>query len=104
MKINEQKMKTINKISVLFALTGALLLSSCYGSYYVTSRPVEPYYVRPASPYYGSVWIPGEWVWNRGRYAYINGHWDRPRTGHTYIVGRWESSPRGYVWRKGYWR
>jgi hypothetical protein len=97
-------MKTISKVLVLFALTGALFLSSCYGAYYVTARPAEPYYVRPASPYYGAVWIPGEWVWNGNAYAYVNGHWEKPRAKRVYIAGHWSQSPRGYVWIKGYWK
>ncbi|MDB5110236.1 MAG: hypothetical protein JWR67_1350 [Mucilaginibacter sp.] len=102
--LNKHKMKTIGKVWILLALTGILFLSACYGSYYVTSRPVEPYYARPVSPYYGAVWIPGEWTWNGRRYVYINGHWARPRAGHVYIGGRWESGPRGYAWHRGYWR
>jgi hypothetical protein len=96
-------MKTIAKLGILLALTGTLF-TSCYGGYYVTARPAEPYYVRPASPYAGAVWIDGEWVWRGGRYAYLGGHWERPRAGHAWVRGAWRSGPRGYTWHKGYWR
>ena len=89
---------------VLLALTGSLLLSACYGKYYITTRPAEPYYAKPASPFDGAVWVPGEWVWTSGRYAYINGHWEKPRPRHIYVPGKWQQGPRGYVWIKGYWK
>ena len=96
-------MKTISKYCFI-VLAIACTLSSCAGTYYVNVRPQEPYYVRPVSPYYGAVWIPGEWVWNGNRYAYINGHWEKPRERQVYVAGHWQESPRGYVWIKGYWK
>lgn len=96
-------MKTIGKIGILLALTGTLL-TSCVGSYYVTSRPAEPYYVRPVAPYSGAVWIDGEWEWNNGRYAYIGGHWERSRPGRVWVRGSWQSGARGYIWHRGHWR
>ncbi|MDB5158946.1 MAG: hypothetical protein JWR50_3653 [Mucilaginibacter sp.] len=96
-------MKTIAKIGILLALTGSLL-TSCTGQYYVTTRPAEPYYVRPASPYANAVWVDGEWIWSGGRYAYVGGHWERPHGGRAWVRGRWVSGPRGYAWRRGYWR
>lgn len=96
-------MKTIAKIGILLALTGGLL-TSCTGQYYVTTRPAEPYYVRPASPYANAVWVDGEWIWSGGRYAYVGGHWERPHGGRAWVRGRWVSGPRGYAWRRGYWR
>lgn len=96
-------MKTIAKVGILLALTGNLL-TSCAGSYYVTSRPAEPYYVRPASPYAGAVWIDGEWVWRGGRYAYTGGHWERPRGHRAWVRGNWQSGSRGYTWHRGHWR
>ena len=96
-------MKTIEKIGILLALTGSLL-TSCTGQYYVTTRPAEPYYVRPASPYANAVWVDGEWIWSGGRYAYVGGHWERPHGGRAWVRGRWVSGPGGYAWRRGYWR
>jgi hypothetical protein len=97
-------MKRINNFLILSALAASLFASGCYGAYYVTARPAEPYYVRPAAPFYGAVWIPGEWVWNGRGYAYISGHWVQPRPGRIYVAGHWNQGPRGYVWIKGYWR
>ena len=96
-------MKTIVKVGILLALTGSLL-TSCAGSYYVTSRPAEPYYVRPVSPYSGAVWIDGEWIWSGNRYTYLSGHWERPRAHRVWVRGNWQSGQRGYTWHRGYWR
>jgi hypothetical protein len=97
-------MKTIAKIGILLTLI-ITLFTSCYGGYYyVSSRPDEPYYVRPASPYYGAVWIDGEWEWQNGRYTYIGGHWEKPHPGLVWVRGSWQSGPRGYAWHRGYWR
>jgi hypothetical protein len=97
-------MKTLLKIGLFFALAGSLFFQSCYGGYYVTYRPAEPVYVRPAAPYNGAVWIEGEWVWRGGRYVYFNGHWAAARPGHVYVRGYWVQHPHGYVWHHGYWR
>ncbi|MDB5031158.1 hypothetical protein [Mucilaginibacter sp.] len=97
-------MKTLAKTGILLALFGSLL-ASCYGGYYyVRTRPAEPYYIRPASPYNSAVWIDGEWEWNNGRYSYIGGHWERPRNGRVWVRGSWHPGPSGYAWHRGYWR
>jgi len=97
-------MKTMNKIGVVLALAGGLFLSSCEGSYYVTSQPTETYYERPVAPYAGAVWIDGDWTWSSGRYVRQRGHWVRPRAGRSWEGGRWQSGPRGYRWQRGHWR
>lgn len=79
------------------------LLTSCAGTYYVAEQPAEPYYVRPAAPYRGAYWVPGEYVWRGGRYVYVNGYWTRPRAGRVYTRGYWQSTPHGYSWHRGYW-
>ncbi|TSJ39273.1 hypothetical protein FO440_16075 [Mucilaginibacter corticis] len=97
-------MKSIAKLGILLALTGSLL-TSCTGQYYyVATRPVEPYYVRPVSPYANAVWVDGEWIWQGGRYAYVGGHWERPHGRRAWVRGRWVSGQRGYAWHRGYWR
>jgi hypothetical protein len=96
-------MKTLSKLGLLIALAGSLFLSSCAGSYYVTSYPAEPVYTRPGVPYAGAIWIDGEWAWNGGRYTYVNGYWARPRAGHVYMRGSWVRYGRGYRWHRGHW-
>jgi hypothetical protein len=96
-------MKKIVKIGLLLALTG-ILFSSCAADYYVSERPVEPVYVRPVAPYAGAYWVPGEWAWRGGRYAYINGYYAHPRPGRVYMRGYWHPVRRGYAWHRGYWR
>lgn len=97
-------MKTIAKLAFMLMLGGFLFMSSCTGSYYVTDRPVEPVYERPAAPYDGAVWIGGNWVWRGGSYTYVHGHWARPRPGRVWVRGTWEHSRRGYHWHRGHWR
>jgi hypothetical protein len=96
-------MKTISKFAAFAVLAGALLFASCSGSYYVTERPAEPYYVQPAPPYYGAVWIPGEWTWSGGRYVYVHGYYTHARAGHVWVRGSWYNNGRGYVWHRGHW-
>jgi hypothetical protein len=96
-------MKTLSKFGILLALAGSLFMSSCAG-YYVAAYPSEPYYVRPAAPYAGAVWIGGEWYWSGGRYVYRNGYWAAGRPGHVYVAGSWYRGPRGYAWHRGHWR
>jgi hypothetical protein len=97
-------MKKLQKFGMLLALAGSLFMASCAGSYYVTARPAEPVYVRPAAPYAGAVWIDGDWVWNGGRYVYSGGHWAAARPGRIWVRGAWYQGPRGYGWHRGYWR
>lgn len=96
-------MKTTSSILIGLALAGSLL-TSCAGSYYVTERPAEPVYTRPAAPYEGAVWVSGEWGWRNGRYVYTNGYWTRPRHNRVWVSGSWETGARGYYWRRGHWR
>jgi hypothetical protein len=96
----------MRKITLLVLTLGLMagLLSSCARTYYVSSRPVEPHYARPASPYADAYWVPGEWEWRDGRYVYINGYWARPRGGHVYVAGHWQPIRHGYRWVHGHWR
>jgi len=96
-------MKIASKLALMFALAGCLFMTSCAGTYYVAARPAEPVYARPVAPYYGAVWIDGDWVWRGGTYVYIRGHWARPQ-GRVWVRGYWESGPRGYWWHRGHWR
>lgn len=97
-------MKTIAKLGFTLILGSLLFMTSCTGSYYVISRPTEPFYQRPVAPYPGAVWVDGDWVWSGGSYVYVHGHWARPRRGRVWVRGRWEHSDRGYHWHRGHWR
>ncbi len=96
-------MKTIGKIGLILALS-ASLFTSCAGDYYVAERPAEPVYVRPAAPYAGAYWVPGEWAWRGNRYVYVNGYYAKARANRVYVKGYWQPVRRGYAWRRGYWR
>lgn len=102
--IKTDTMKTLSKLGIMALLAGSLFMTSCAGEYYVTAQPTDEVYVRPAAPYYGAVWIDGDWVWSGGRYVHQGGHWARPRSGRVYVAGAWYHGPRGYAWRRGHWR
>lgn len=72
-------------------------------SFVVRERPVETVYVRPAPPYQGAIWIPGEWIWRDGRYVRTQGHYVRA-SNRVWIEGHWRPVPGGYVWDRGHWR
>jgi hypothetical protein len=97
-------MKTLSKLGILAALAGSLFMSSCAGEYYVQAQPADVYYVRPAAPYAGAVWIEGDWVWSGGGYIHQSGHWARPHNGRAWVAGNWYHGPRGYAWHRGHWR
>jgi hypothetical protein len=82
----------------------ATLFAGCVtrGRIFIRERPVEPVYSRPAAPYPGAVWIPGEWEWRGGRYVYINGYYVHGGN-RVWIPGHWREVPGGYVWDKGHW-
>lgn len=96
-------MKTFLKFMLVLSVATSLL-SSCAGGYYVSYRPSEPYYARPAAPYPGAYWVPAEWEWRNGNYVYINGYWTHPRYNHIYIAGHWKTYGRRYIWVHGHWR
>jgi len=96
-------MKTI--FSTIFCILFAVItLSSCARRVYVSERPAPPVVVRPAAPYPGAVWIPEEYTWRGGRYAYVAPHYVRPHGRHTWVAGHWDRNRNGSVWVKGYWR
>lgn len=78
-------------------------LAGCAGEYIVSTQPSEPYYVRPASPGVGYVWVDGDWYWRGGRYVYRNGYWARPHGARVWVGGSWYRHGNGYRWRRGYW-
>lgn len=94
-------MKKFVFMFMLFTLTLAGM--GCSGMVYVTERPAEVVYVRPAVPGAGYVWVDGDWYWSGGRYAWRNGYWSHPRGGQGWIRGSWQHRGRGYYWQKGRW-
>ncbi|NCD72017.1 YXWGXW repeat-containing protein [Mucilaginibacter agri] len=97
-------MKTAIKLILAAGIAGTLFSSCGSSSYYVTERPVEPVYVRPAPPYANAYWVPAEWAWRGNTYVYVNGYYTHPRQGHVYRQGYWRQSNRGQVWVHGSWR
>ena len=94
---------------LLFLMLLALpfLIQSCavyaQPGYYVSMRPVRPYYAPPPSPSRGFVWIDGDYFWNGGAYTWRNGYWAAPRPRYRWVGGYWVSSRRGNYWAPGRW-
>ena len=53
------------------------------------------------SPEYS--WIPGSWIWSRGRYVWRPGYWAEMNPDWVWIPAHYEWTPRGYVFVGGYW-
>jgi hypothetical protein len=97
-------MKSINKIGILCAFSGGLLLSACESSRYVATQPAAVVYTRPVAPYAGAIWVEGNWVRRGGKWKQQPGYWIKPHPGRTWVQGRWYKYPKGNRWQKGYWR
>jgi len=93
-----------NAYLVLAGLISLSILSSCTSSAYVSERPREVVYVRPAPPAPRYVWVSGDWVWMHGRYQWHEGYWAAPRHGSYWVNGHWQNSRSGYRWSPGYWK
>lgn len=98
-------MKKIAKIFMLIVLATSVFTScTVRGGFVIRERPVEPYYVQPAPPYPGAIWIPGEWEWRGNHYVYLHGYYARPRYAQVWVPGHWREAPGGFVWERGHWR
>ena len=96
-------MKTISKFFLILAAS-ATLMTGCAvrGGIVIRERPAEVVYERPAPPFPGAIWIPGEWEWRGDHYVRINGHWERP-SNRVWVEGHWREVPGGYTWVRGHW-
>ena len=91
------------KIAWILTLSLIILSTGCAVHGYVTTRPADVYYDRPAAPGVDFVWISGNWSWAGGKYIWHEGHWARKRSGHEWHEGHWEHHGRGWRWHKGHW-
>ncbi|MEP6677424.1 MAG: hypothetical protein ABJA78_19845 [Ferruginibacter sp.] len=95
----------MKKYLLTIALSAAvLIMTSCTGTYVVSSQPVRPNYVRPMAPGNGYIWIEGDWAYEGGNYRWHEGHWGRPRGHRNWQPGSWHQTNRGWSWQKGRWR
>jgi hypothetical protein len=92
-----------NYLIVAAMFIAAVVFSSCTTSAYVSARPGDVTYVRPAAPGDGYIWIDGDWLWEGGRYTWHEGRWDRPRPGRVWHGGSWSQGRHGYRWNRGHW-
>lgn len=74
-----------------------------YRQYQVRHRPTDPRYEQSRRPSPNHVWIPGDWVYNRGQYSFQPGEWVMPNRGKAYVPGHWERVRHGWYWVPGYW-
>jgi hypothetical protein len=98
-------MKNILKFLFIIGMY-TVMFSSCAtpSNVVVREKPAEPVFVRPAEPYRGAIFIPGEWVWRGRQYVYVQPHYVKPHRGRVWVPGQWTSARNGYVWQKGHWR
>jgi hypothetical protein len=89
-------------LMALAILTGTVLTGCSAG--YVTERPADVVYTRPAAPGPDYVWIGGEWEWSGGSYHWREGSWQHSRANHTWKSGYWENGNKGYRWHNGGWQ
>jgi len=94
-------MKKISIFSVMLISLTMLLMSCGPSEVVVRERPVEPVYVRPATPGPGYVWVEGAWVRSGRSYVYRQGYWARPQYGRTYRPGYWVQGRRGWYYKQG---
>lgn len=102
------------------ALITTLGLSACavyptgygYGNNEVVAGPVVRYAPPPArvevvgvAPFFGAVWLPGNWVW-RDRWVWNEGRWGNPpHPNARWAPGRWDHDGRdNWRWHDGRWR
>jgi hypothetical protein len=80
------------------------LFASCYVGV-VATYPSGAVIVAPGPPpFFGAVWIGGEYRWDGHRYVEVGGHWARAPRGRTWVRGGWRPVRGGYAWTRGHWR
>ncbi len=55
------------------------------------------------APSPGYSWIPGCWIWHRGRYAWRPGYWVPVEPNWIWVPAYYVWTPRGHVFIDGYW-
>jgi len=93
----------MKKYLLSLCILSCIMLAGCSAGY-VSSRPADVTYARPASPGQGFVWISGEWQYSSGNYRWHEGSWQQGRENHTWKSGYWENGNKGYRWQKGGWQ
>jgi hypothetical protein len=48
-------------------------------------------------------WIPGSWIWSRGRYVWRPGYWASMWPDWVWVPAHYEWTPHGYIFVSGYW-
>ena len=57
----------------------------------------------PPNP--NAVWVSGHWLWQGGKYQWVQGRWETAPTGASaYVPGRHKQTGQGWVWEPGRWR
>ena len=97
-------MKFRSFIIAMIGYVAIMFAASCEAEGYVSERPGDVTYERPAAPGDGYVWISGDWVWEGGNYRWHQGRWDRRQEGRAWIDGSWEHRHHGWRWHHGYWQ
>jgi hypothetical protein len=68
-------------------------------------QPPESLEIGPSAPALTttSFYVPGSWVWNRGRFAWRTGFWIEHRPGWIWVPAHFRWTPVGYIFVDGYW-
>jgi hypothetical protein len=57
----------------------------------------------PPNP--NAVWVSGHWLWQGGKYQWVQGRWETaPAGASAYVPGRHKQTGQGWVWEPGRWR
>jgi hypothetical protein len=68
--------------------------------------PPLPFYVQPAIPAKGYLWVPGFWAWREAvpDYFWVPGTWVKPpQQGLLWTPAYWSRVDGGYLFHAGYW-
>ncbi len=71
---------------------------------YYPEPPRPPEVAPPGKPAAEDVfYVPGNYVWNDGRYLWRAGYWARVQPGYVWVPAHFRWTPGGYVFIPGYW-
>jgi hypothetical protein len=68
-------------------------------------EPPAPLNVGPSTPPPddNSIYVPGVWVYNDGRFLWRPGYWSAMQTGRVWVPPHYSWTPAGYAYVDGYW-
>jgi hypothetical protein len=88
--------------AVIFIAAG---FSGCHKKL-VATLPVPPQQTAvEISPSKHHVWIPGKYVYKKGKHRWRNGRYrDQSASKPIFVAGHWKQTGKGFVWVRGKWK